>query len=117
MWVKHIVLSSVRFYWTPAPPKLHLSPTTIRNEMFPAYQGAPVFNARSETEHETVQGTLDDSEDDEDSLDKLDPEDIEARQRCVLLHSHLTLAHIKRSAYICLLGNTNKWSMIFQFVY
>ena len=76
-----------------------------------------MFNARSETEHETVQGTLDDSEDDEDSLDKLDPEDIEARQRCVLLHSHLTLAHIKRSAYICLLGNTNKWSMIFQFVY
>lgn len=81
--LKYIVLSFIRFYWTPAPPKLHLSPTIIRNEMFPAYQGAPVFKVRSETEHDTVQGTADDSEDDGDSLDKLDPEDVEAKQRCV----------------------------------
>lgn len=71
----------VRFYWTPAPPKLHLPPSTIRSQMFPAYQGAPVFKARSETAHETVQETLGDSEDDEDNKDKLDPEDVEARQR------------------------------------
>ena len=77
------MLSFVRFYWTPAPPKLHLSPTIIRNEMFPDYQGAPVFKARSETEHGTVQRTSDDSEDDGYSLDKLDPEDVEAKQRCV----------------------------------
>lgn len=63
--------------------------------MFPAYQGAPVFKARSETEHETVQGTLEDSEDDEDSLDKLDPEDVEARQRYDKIHSHWILANTK----------------------
>ena len=71
----------VRFYWTPAPPKLHLSPSTIRDEMFPAYQGAPVFKPGSETEYETVQGSPEDSEDDEDNWDKLDPEDMAARQR------------------------------------
>ena len=49
--------------------------------MFPAYQGAPLLKASSETEYETVQGTLEDSEDDDDNFDKLDPEDLEARQR------------------------------------
>ena len=76
-----MLLSFVRFYWTPAPPKLHLAPSAIRNQMFPAYQGAPLLKASSETEYETVQGTLEDSEDDDDNFDKLDPEDLEARQR------------------------------------
>ncbi|XP_028413242.1 uncharacterized protein LOC114536089 isoform X2 [Dendronephthya gigantea] len=84
---------STRFYWTPAPPKLHLSPSTIRDQMFPAYQGAPVLKASTETEYETVQGSPEDSDEDEVSFDKLDPEDAEARQR-VLQRTHGSLSNI-----------------------
>ena len=42
-----------------------------------------MLKARSETEYETVQWSVEDSDEDEDSLDKLDPEDAEARQRWV----------------------------------
>jgi hypothetical protein len=100
-----ILLSLVRFYWTPAPPKLHLFPSTIRNQMFPAYQGAPVCKASSETEYETVQGTLEDSDDDEDNWDNLDPEDVEARQRCFFPVFFL---------YLCLEMPTTTWDLDFH---
>lgn len=81
VFTRDCALFFVRYYWTPAPPKLHLTPSVVRDQMFPAYQGAPVLKDTLGPESGTMDMINDDSEDDEDDLDKMDPEDREARER------------------------------------
>jgi hypothetical protein len=55
-------------YWTPAPPKMGLAPDTIRNYLYPDYQGAAMLQESLGPDNVTLNALVE-SEDEEDEDD------------------------------------------------
>ena len=70
-------------YWSPAPPKWYITPSKVKERLFPQYHGA-VLGGDAETVH-TILEESDESEIEEESdTEEMDPEDVMARDRFVL---------------------------------
>ena len=77
-------------YWTPAPPKWYVTPSKVKEKLFPQYHGA-VLTVDGETT-QTIPEESDESEiEDESEAEQMDPEDIMARDRFVLVWSTIAL--------------------------
>ena len=70
-------------YWTPAPPKWYVTPSRMKEKLFPQYHGAALTLDGETTQ--TIPEESDESEIEEESeTEQMDPEDIMARDRFVV---------------------------------
>ena len=70
-------------YWSPAPPKWYITPSKVKEKLFPQYHGA-VLTGDGEAIR-TIMDESDESEIEEESdTEEMDPEDVMARDRFVM---------------------------------
>ncbi|XP_031569552.1 uncharacterized protein LOC116304042 [Actinia tenebrosa] len=72
---------SSRLYWTPAPPKMGLAPETIRNFLYPEYQGSAMLQESLGPDNVALTAIMEsenEEEEDDDSL-KLDAQQLRNR--------------------------------------
>ena len=70
-----------RLYWTPAPPKMHLVPATIKSQLFPEYEGALLLQESLGTELRTVTAGFDSDDDDDETEADVETRGDKARSR------------------------------------
>ena len=73
-----------RLYWTPAPPKMHLVPATIKSQLFPEYEGALLLQESLGTELRTVTAGFDSDDDDDETEADVETRGDKARSRLLI---------------------------------
>ncbi|XP_015759885.1 PREDICTED: uncharacterized protein LOC107339154 [Acropora digitifera] len=84
-----------RLYWTPAPPKMHLVPATIKSQLFPEYEGALLLQESLGTELRTVTAGFDSDDDDDETEADVETRGDKARSR-MLTRAHGSLSDLDK---------------------
>lgn len=84
-----------RLYWTPAPPKMHLVPATIKSQLFPEYEGALLLQESLGTELRTVTAGFDSDDDDDETEADVETRGDKARSR-MLTRAHASLSDLDK---------------------